>query len=120
MLMVMTPWKNIRLELSPTDEFPAGSVSRAYLLRLPLDDNDHVDRDAFDVNPGKATVRRHWASEADEWGKLEPGNDEWLLHCEGKADRVLKLDGQAVRLGQCLSIVEADGETLPFRIASIR
>jgi hypothetical protein len=120
MLMVMTPWKNIRLELSPTDGFPAGSVSRAYLLKLPLNDEDRVDRDAVRLSPNRATVRRHWASEPDQTGKIRLGDEEFDLVCEGAASRVLKLDGQPLRLGQQLLIVDADGTSLPFRVASIR
>jgi hypothetical protein len=42
------------------------------------------------------------------------------MRCNGTADRRLELDGRPIRLGQQLSIVEANGATLPFRVASIR
>ena len=120
MFELMSAWKNIRLELSRTAGFPFGSVSRAYLLKLPLDDEDRVDRDAVRLEPDRATVRRHWASEPDQRGKIQPADDEFELVCEGVPKRVLKLDGQAVRLGQQLSIVDDEGRALPFLITSIR
>jgi hypothetical protein len=40
-------WKSIRLELARTKEFPEGSASRAYLLRLPLDDRGRIYESAL-------------------------------------------------------------------------
>jgi hypothetical protein len=112
-------WKSIRLELASTKEFPSGSVSRVYLLRLPLDDFDRVDHAAFVCSPGKATARRHWSTEPDQRGFIVSSNGEWAIRCDGR-DRWLHLDSRPVRLGGSVSIVEADGSVLPFNIASVR
>lgn len=112
-------WRFIRLELDRTSEFPAGSVSRAYLLRLPLDDFDMVDRTALAAFPSRATVRRHWSTEPDENGVLVKGDEHWSMRCAGK-DRRLCLDLHPVRLGGRMSVVETDGSVLPFKIASVR
>jgi hypothetical protein len=119
-LKPMSNWKNIRLELARTKGFPAGSVSRGYLIRLPLNDDDLVDPNAFDLAPHKATVRRYWSTEPDEAGLILPVDGEWAMRCNGTADRRLQLDGRAIRLGQQISVAEANGTALPFRIASIR
>jgi hypothetical protein len=116
----MSIWKNIRLELGPTNEFPAGSVSRAYLIRLPLDDDDVVDQHAFELNPYRATVWRFWSTEPDDAGQVLPVEGHWAMHCNGTAERRLDLDGRPIRLGQQISVVEPDGAILPFRVASIR
>lgn len=113
-------WRSIRLELGSTREFPAGSVSRAYLLRLPLNDSDVVDSAAISRNPFKAVVRRHWSTEPDERGYLLASGDDLAMHCDGKPDRLLQLDGTPVRLGRRVSVVEPDGTVLPFKISSIR
>jgi hypothetical protein len=42
------------------------------------------------------------------------------MHCEGTSDRLVQLDGMPVRLGQHVSVIEADGTVLPFKIASVR
>ena len=63
-------WKSVRLELAKTREFPNGSASRAYLLRLPLTDDGRIDEVALEELPDQATVRRLWPSEADVSGHL--------------------------------------------------
>ena len=116
----MSNWKNIRLELARTNEFPAGSVSRGYLLRLPLNDHDGVDQAALELSPHWATVRRYWSTEPDEAGIVLPVERGWVLRCNGKPDRLLELNRLPIRLGQQIAVVEPDGATLPFRVASIR
>ena len=112
-------WRSVRLELDSTCDFPAGSVSRAYLLRLPLDDFDMVDPKALARYPSRATVRRHWSTEPDENGLVVKGGEHWSIRSNGK-DRRLCLDLQPVRLGGRMSVVETDGTVLPFKIASVR
>lgn len=113
-------WRSIRLELGSTGEFPAGSVSRAYLIRLPLDDQDRVDGAAMLQDPARATVRRHWSSDADERGILVQSGHDWAMQCDGKPARVLRLNGNPIRLGQQVSVMEPDGSVLPLKVASIR
>ena len=116
----MNSWKSIRLELDRTRDFPTGSVGRAFLLRVPLDDDGRIDETAFRNSPHRATIRRHWSSEPDESGHLERLEDGWAMRSNGKADRMLKLNGQALRLGERIVLVDSTGAALPFRIASIR
>ncbi|MFL6722137.1 MAG: hypothetical protein ACJ8FT_10105 [Sphingomonas sp.] len=116
----MNVWKNVRLELASTNEFPAGSVSRAYLIRLPLGDDDRVDEAAYLEDPTKATVRRHWSSEPDISGSLSWEDGAWIIRCSALPDRWLELDGKPIRLGQRIEIITDSGTTLPFRVATIR
>jgi hypothetical protein len=113
-------WRSIRLELGSTGDFPAGSVSRAFLMSLPLDDFDVVDGATLARAPFKATVRRHWSSEPDERGQIVPSGRDWAMRCHGKPDRVLRFDGAPMRLGQQVSVVEPDGTVLPLRVTSVR
>ena len=113
-------WKSIRLELGSTGEFPAGSVGRAFLINLPLDDYDVVDGTALAEAPSKATIRRHWSTDPDERGQIVPSGPDWVMRCYGKPDRVLRFNGTPIRLGQQVSIVEPDGTVLPLKVASIR
>ena len=115
----MESWKNIRLELGCTPEFPHGSVSRGYLLHLPLGPDGAVDGDAVQRRPHLAMVRRYWSTEPDEFGELLRVDGKWALGSNGKR-RLLDLDGQPLRRGDRLSIADPDGTTLPFTIASIR
>lgn len=116
----MDNWKNIRLELGRTEHFPTGSVSRVYLIRLPLDDSDLVDETALARSPSRATARRHWATEPDQRGIIVQSGSDWALRCDGKPDRILQFNGTPVRLGQQVSLKEPDGTVLPFRIAGVR
>lgn len=95
-------------------------MSRAYLLRLPLNDEDVVDGAAILRNPTKAVVRRHWSTEPDERGYLVSSGHDLAMRCDGRADRLLQLDGTPVRLGRKVSVVEPDGSILPFNVSSIR
>ena len=113
-------WKSIRLELASTGEFPAGSVSRAYLIRLPLDEGDKVDQAAFSRHPSRATVRRHWSSEADQRGVIVQADGHWAMRCSGTPERLLDLNGCGLRPGEQVRVVEPDGRALPFRITSVR
>jgi hypothetical protein len=116
----MGNWKNIRLELARTEGFPAGSVSRGYLIRLPLSENGEVDRAAFGRNPYRATVRRYWSTEPDEAGLILDDGGRWAIGCSGKPRRTLEVVNHFIQQGHEISIVEADGTILPFRVASVR
>lgn len=94
-------------------------MSRAYLIRLPLDCQGMVDAEALRRNPRWAKVRRYWSSEADESGDLVEMRGDWELIFGGKR-RLLKLDGQAFQVGGRATIVETDGTILNLKIADVR
>jgi hypothetical protein len=114
-------WKTIRLELASTPEHPDGSATRSYLVRLPLDQNGSVDAAALGARPGQAVVRRFWPCEPDRLGLVEPGPDGWVLRCNGGRNQVKlsTLEARPLRLGEDVTIAEADGKRLPYRVASI-
>jgi hypothetical protein len=114
-------WKTIRLELASTPEHPDGSATRSYLVRLPLDESGSVDSEALSERPGRATVRRFWPCEPDRSGLVERGPDGWTLRCNGGRNefRVSTLEVRPFRLGEDVTIAEADGKRLPYRVASI-
>lgn len=120
MLGAMT-WKRIRLELATTADFPRGSPSRAYLLRLPLGENGAIDRAAVQDEPRQATVRRFWPSQPDLAGYVIPGPRGWeLAYDRAAADRATgRLESDALRLGDCVTLTEPDGQRLPFRVAAL-
>lgn len=117
---IMNLWKKIRLELGRTNGFPSGSVSRGYLVQLPLDDEDRIDEAALALNPHRATVRRYWSTDPDESGFIVPVEGGWKMRCNAGRERALLLGGKPIRLGEQISVLEADGVVLPFRVAGIR
>jgi hypothetical protein len=115
-------WNNIRLELARTRDFPDGSVSRSYLLRLPLDDSGLIDEGAVRANPGHATVRRFWPSEPDMIGYVIRKPSGWAFSYElGDADDegIFHLESHPLKLGGYITVTEPDGRRLPFKVASL-
>lgn len=111
-------WKAVRLELARTKEFPNGSAGRAYLLRLPLGEDGVIDDRAYRANPTYATVRRYWPNEPDRAGYLLPQGSGWAFsYAIDLLDRDrANLEAGPIRLGGELTILEADGRQLPFRV----
>lgn len=114
-------WKNIRLELARTPDFPRGSPSRSYLLRLPLAENGAIDRTALHDHPREATVRRFWPSEPDLAGYVIASPAGWVLAFDRAptGNDSGKLESDALRLGDCVTMTEPDGRRLPFRVAAL-
>lgn len=119
--MVDSKWKSIRLELACTAQFPNGSVGRAYVIRLPLDDKGLIDVAAFLDQPARATFRRFWASEPDEAGRIVRANGHWAMRRDGRPERrLIALPDRPIRHGRQFSLVDLDGTSVPLRVASVR
>jgi hypothetical protein len=112
-------WTTIRLELAGTRAHPAGSVSRGYLIRVPLNDQGSIDEATFAEAPQKATVRRFWSTDPDERGRVVRADGHWALQCTGKSDRLLSIEPASFALGEQVAVTGRDGTPLPFRVASI-
>lgn len=116
-------WNNIRLELARTKEFPEGSASRAYLLRIPLDDQGLIEERSLRAAPARATVRRFWPNEPDMSGHVIRTPSGWAL-CyrigEAHEEAIFHLEMHPLRLGEYVTLTEPGGETSSFRVASIR
>lgn len=116
-------WKCIRLELARTREFPQGSASRAYLLRLPLDDDGLIDEFEIRARPALATVRRFWPNQADMSGYVIRTPAGWAFsYAPGEEDdeQVFHLETHPFRAGEYVTLTEPDGSRLPFRVASLQ
>lgn len=115
-------WKSIRLELARTQDFPEGSASRAYLLRLPVNDNGIIDEDALRAAPQFATVRRFWPNEPDMSGYVIRTQNGWALsYRKGEEDdeTIFHLETHRILPGEYIILRESDGKQLPYRIASL-
>ena len=116
-------WTSIRLELARTPDYPEGSASRAYLLRLPLDENGLIDEPALRTSPARATVHRFWPNEPDLSGYVIRTPRGWALSYEiGEDDdeAVFHLESHPIRIGEYLTLTEPDGQRLPFRVADLK
>lgn len=112
------PWQSIRLELAETHDFPRGSASRVYLLRLPLDAEGTIDEGALTRLPARATVRRFWPSQADLSGRVVKTAQGWAF-AYGKGDPVIQPALPAFLSGADVLLAEPDGTPLPFRVARL-
>jgi hypothetical protein len=116
----MSSWNLVRLELARTGEYPEGSASRAYMLRVPLDDAGLIDEAALAKRPALATVRRFWPNEADQTGVLIRNGKGWIFsYAVGDDDdeALYHLDDHPLRVGDYVTLTEPDGSRLPFRDA---
>lgn len=114
-------WKTIRLELAGTPEFPTGSVGRALLLRLPLQDDGSIDEAEVAKHPLMATMRRFWASEPDCSGRITHRDDGWDVRCTERHDERfhLHMPDQLILPGGKLVMATTDGTQLTFRVSDI-
>jgi hypothetical protein len=113
-------WKTIRLELGRTADFLAGSVTRAYLVRLPVTDNGEIDEVAVLDNPTRATVRRFWPCEPDRVGHIVRTGCAWAFRCGCTDQPDATMGAKRLKIGEEIVVTEGDGRQLPFRVASIR
>lgn len=115
-------WKIIRLELARTPEFPEGSPSRAFLLRLPLYDDGLIDREEVRRNPAMATVKRFWPNEPDQQGYAIHTGKAWAFsYAAGEEDDevLFHLETHPLLQGDYVTLTEPDGRQLPFRVTRI-
>lgn len=117
----MPDWRIIRLELGRTRQFPKGSPSRSYLMRLPLDAEGWINALARAADPLGATVRRFWPQQPDRSGYLVPRGDGWgCVHRPGGAqDCFSHLPHQRFCLGESIRVIEADELALPFLVVML-
>jgi len=119
----MERWNLVRLELAETPQFPRGSASRAYMLRVPLDERGLIDAAALARRPALATVRRFWPNEPDQTGHLMRNGTGWLFSYalgEGDDERVYHLEDHPLRAGDYVTLTEPDGSRFPFRVVQSR
>lgn len=115
----MSLWHIIKLELARTDEFPTGSPSRSYLIRLPLDAEGMVDETARAGDPARATVRRFWPNEPDQSGYVLNSENGWVFSyaiVEVGEENFCQLEDHPIRAGEHLTLTEANGTRYPFHV----
>lgn len=116
------PWKLVRLELGPTEEFPSGSAVRAYCLRVPLGNDGRIEAHIHATYPLRATARRFWPNEPDLAGYLVRKQSEW--HMEWRSIGSIPGEGCwfadcAIVEGATLKICAADRTATPYVVRTI-
>lgn len=115
-------WKLIELELGRTPEFPEGSSSHSYLMRVPVTDEGLIDGAELKLHPELATVRRSFPAEQTRLGSVVATSRGFgFSYAPGEDDdeMIVHLDNHRLEVGNYVTIVETDGERLPFKVASV-
>lgn len=119
----MTRLWTVRLLLARNPGFPEGSAEHGYELKVPLTPDGHIDLQGFHERRADCKVVRFWGDEGERHGEVIHSRHGWALSYEpGDADDepVWRLDAHVLRPGEYVTIREADGEAMTFRIVSVR
>lgn len=105
-----------RLEVAPCAKFPAGSSTHVYLLDIP-------EQAWRGRTRSPAIARRFWPGEADMAGTLRPTDHHWSVRFfDGNRplrSALFSLGALPLTLGSAVSVVEPDGEVVPYRVAAV-
>jgi len=113
----------VRMELARNPGFPDGSSARGYELHVPLTEDGHLDVEGWRARRKDCSVRRFWQDEPDQHGELVHGRHGWAFsYAPGEDDDepVFKLGTHLFQVGEYVTVRETDGESLTFRVVSVR
>lgn len=116
--------KQVRLELARDHDHPSGSREHGYDLIAPLDDQGHLDAAEWKKNRDRCRVRRFWAGEPNEIGRLvhRPGGT-WAFDYDPKSNADdepgYKFDKHRFVPGEYVSLKEHDGVLRTFFIKAV-
>jgi len=120
--------KRIRLNLARSKEFPSGSDRHGYEFVAPIDQSGHIDVEQWRKHRAHCGVRRFWAGEQDEHGRLvhKAGGAEhgrWIFDYDESSEEDdeagYRFGHHVFRAGEYVSIRGEDGEMHTFVVASV-
>jgi hypothetical protein len=118
----------IVLNLARSREFPAGSSRHGYDFIAPLDSQGRIDPLLWKKYRNYCRVRRFWAGEEDEVGRLvhKPGGAEharWVFDYNPDEDdddeAGYRFGAHAFLPGEYVSISGHDGKLQTFRVVTV-
>jgi hypothetical protein len=123
----LTALNRILLSLARSKEFPDGSARHGYDFIAPLDAEGHIDPILWKKYRYYCRVRRFWAGEDDEVGRLvhKPGGAEharWVFDYNPEEDDDdeggYRFGTHAFVAGEYVSISGQDGKLHTFRVVA--
>ena len=116
--------KRVRLELARSHDFPSGSHERGYDFIAPLDNDGHLDAAEWRKERERCRVKRFWAGEPAEVGKLvHKRKGAWAFDYNPKSDDDdepgFKFDQHRFVPGEYVSITEHDGVQRTFFVRAV-
>lgn len=121
-------FRRIRLELARSKEFPAGSAARGYEFAAPLDAKGHIDAELFRKYRDHCRVRRFWAGEEDQIGRLthKPGSAEqarWVFDYDFEDtdddESGYRFGAHVFAPGEYVSVRDDEGVMHTFQVVSV-
>lgn len=118
----------IRLNLARSKAFPEGSSRHGYEFNAPLSPEGRIDAALWRAHRQLCTVRRFWAGEPDEHGRLvhRPGGDagaRWVFDYDAATDEDdeagYRFGDHVFQIGEYVSIRDEDGVLHTFVVTSL-
>jgi hypothetical protein len=115
----------LRLGRNPDAGFPDGDPERGYVIVAPLDREGRLDPEAWKARKADCVVLRV-SPDPDETadGWLIRRGQSWHLHYdeehEGPDEPVFRLGDHRLLVGDYVTIHEADGDDLVYRVDEAR
>jgi hypothetical protein len=121
--------RKVTLHAARSKEFPEGSIRHGYDFVAPLTSDGHIDLEAWKQRRGECFAHRFWASEPSMRGLLVHraggrGGSTWAFEWKSGAagdeeEEGFRFGDHAFNVGEYVSVREAEGELLTFRVVSV-
>ncbi len=122
--------RKVTLYAARSKEFPDGSMRHGYDFVAPLTEEGRIDVGTWKEHRGECFAHRFWAGEPAMQGLIVHraggrGGSTWAFEWKGPRaaafdeDDGFRFADHAFRVGEYVSVREAEGELLTFRVASI-
>jgi hypothetical protein len=121
--------RKVTLHAARSKEFPEGSIRHGYDFVAPLTDDGHIDLEAWKAHRGECFAHRFWAGEPAMRGLLVHragglGGSTWAFEWKspragGGEEEGFRFGDHAFRVGEYVSVREAEGDLLTFRVVSV-
>jgi hypothetical protein len=121
--------RKVTLNAARSKEFPEGSLRHGYDFVAPLNKDGHIDLEAWKQHRGECFAHRFWADEPSMRGLLihragGRGGSTWAFEWQsGSMDEEegegFRFGDHAFKVGEYVSVREAEGQLLTFRVVSV-
>jgi len=124
------PLRKVTLHAARSKEFPDGSIRHGYDFVAPLTGEGRIDLDAWKEHRGECFAHRFWAGEPTMQGLLVHraggrGGSTWAFEWKSPKpaandeEEGFRFGDHAFKVGEYVSVREAEGELRTFRVASV-
>ena len=114
----------IRLELARDRGFPEGSRRHGYEFVAPVDNDGHIDPDAWKEKRQRCRVHRFWGDEKEVGHLIRKPGGAWAFHYDVLGDvdddeTGYRFGDHTFRLGDYVTIKEHDDTLRTFRVVAV-